>query len=233
MSVCLSVRHACKLVRSRFQDLQNENLPRKNGKLSLFTDFIVAWKLQSTWNSKCWRVASFERNSIVMHNNLVIHAFDIESLNTWKMLSEASDLSSEYDEDGKAQRKLTSQNSTASNISARRLLIRVIKESPDRVDRIEASMRREWTMEIEKLTKLNEQAATLIVNIESNLNRLCVICQDREKSVVLMPCRHMCLCAECSNHSTVNSCPQCRTVIARKICVFVWSKISLRRHKYC
>ena len=137
------------------------------------------------------------------------------------MLSEGSNLSSEYDEDGSAQRKLISHYSTASNISARRLLIRVIKESPDRVDRSEASMRREWTMEIEKLTKLNEQAATLIVNIESNLNRLCIICQDREKSVVLMPCRHMCLCAECSNHSTINSCPKCRTVIARKICVFV------------
>lgn len=144
-----------------------------------------------------------------------------ESLITWVMSLEEINLSSEYDEDEGGQRKRIPHNSTAHNISARRLLIRAIKESPNTTDRSWTSMRKEWTSEIEKLTKLNEQAASLIVNIESNVHRLCVICQDREKSVVLMPCRHMCLCAECSNHSAVNSCPKCRTVIARRISVFV------------
>ncbi|KAL4219413.1 Ring finger protein 26 [Mactra antiquata] len=49
--------------------------------------------------------------------------------------------------------------------------------------------------------------------------RRCVVCQDRNKSVLILPCRHMCLCLECGNHIARSrareqrKCPLCRTRI--------------------
>ena len=45
----------------------------------------------------------------------------------------------------------------------------------------------------------------------------CVICMDERKSVVLLPCKHMCVCSACAEQLTrVKSacCPVCRTVVA-------------------
>ena len=39
-------------------------------------------------------------------------------------------------------------------------------------------------------------------------DRTCVVCLDREREVVLDPCRHYCLCRECSN--SLSKCPMCR-----------------------
>lgn len=66
-----------------------------------------------------------------------------------------------------------------------------------------------------------EQTA-LIKNCIGNQNeqRMCVVCQDKEKSVVLLPCRHMCVCAACSEHAQLKNCPLCREAIAHKISVF-------------
>ncbi len=50
--------------------------------------------------------------------------------------------------------------------------------------------------------------------------RMCVICQAKEKSVVLLPCRHMCLCDECSGYDELQQCPLCRKEIAHKISVY-------------
>lgn len=50
--------------------------------------------------------------------------------------------------------------------------------------------------------------------------RLCVICQEKDKSVVLLPCRHLCLCEVCSAHDDLAHCPLCRRPIAHRISVF-------------
>ena len=50
--------------------------------------------------------------------------------------------------------------------------------------------------------------------------RLCVVCQERDKSVVLLPCRHLCLCEACSGHDDLAHCPLCRRPIAHRISVF-------------
>jgi len=50
--------------------------------------------------------------------------------------------------------------------------------------------------------------------------RMCVVCHEREKSVVLLPCRHMALCVECSSHEQMQHCPLCRRPIAHKISVY-------------
>ena len=50
--------------------------------------------------------------------------------------------------------------------------------------------------------------------------RLCIICQEKEKSVVLLPCRHLCLCDDCASHEDLQQCPLCRKPIAHRISVF-------------
>eukprot|EP00978_Attheya_sp_CCMP212_P018835 scaffold52043_cov47-Attheya_sp.AAC.2 len=59
----------------------------------------------------------------------------------------------------------------------------------------------------------------------------CVICQTQNKSVVLIPCRHMCLCWECCSVSSeeyqgivgnmLKTCPLCRTEIKQRLRVFI------------
>jgi len=48
----------------------------------------------------------------------------------------------------------------------------------------------------------------------------CVICTEESKTVLLLPCRHLCVCRECSVRSELTNCPLCRTYITEKIGVF-------------
>jgi hypothetical protein len=54
-------------------------------------------------------------------------------------------------------------------------------------------------------------------------NKLCVVCQDRNKCVILLPCRHLCLCTQCSiiikrEHG---KCPMCRQDARRTMKIYV------------
>ena len=56
--------------------------------------------------------------------------------------------------------------------------------------------------------------------------RLCVICQDNVKNILLMPCRHVCMCQQCLleiRHGRVHlaQCPLCRMHIQSTLEVFV------------
>jgi RING finger protein 26 len=57
--------------------------------------------------------------------------------------------------------------------------------------------------------------------------RMCVVCQDRSKSVLILPCRHMCLCVDCGNHIARSrsrerrKCPLCRSKINTIMNVYV------------
>lgn len=44
--------------------------------------------------------------------------------------------------------------------------------------------------------------------------------QANEKSVVLFPCRHMCVCEDCAGHDDLDTCPLCRRVIVQRVSVF-------------
>lgn len=55
---------------------------------------------------------------------------------------------------------------------------------------------------------------------ETKESRTCIICLENEKSVVLMPCRHMCLCETCGAMDRITQCPLCRKNIIHKISVF-------------
>ncbi|CAM9694786.1 unnamed protein product, partial [Choristocarpus tenellus] len=52
---------------------------------------------------------------------------------------------------------------------------------------------------------------------------LCCVCQDRPRSVVLLPCRHLCLCSTCADEAgaePLRDCPLCRAVIDERLNIF-------------
>ena len=57
--------------------------------------------------------------------------------------------------------------------------------------------------------------------------RKCVVCQDHNKSVLILPCRHMCLCVRCGNQIARSRnrerriCPLCRRNIETIMDVFI------------
>ncbi|CAL1283416.1 unnamed protein product [Larinioides sclopetarius] len=54
-----------------------------------------------------------------------------------------------------------------------------------------------------------------------NSDTNCIICVERECSILFLPCRHRCLCPECTNQFIEQSdrCPLCRAVIDELMCV--------------
>lgn len=50
---------------------------------------------------------------------------------------------------------------------------------------------------------------------------ICVICQRNNKNVLLLPCKHFCICEECSNNEEFNNkCPICRSPIIDKMIIY-------------
>mmetsp|Transcript_23023 Transcript_23023/g.30057 ORF Transcript_23023/g.30057 Transcript_23023/m.30057 type:complete len:573 (-) Transcript_23023:328-2046(-) len=48
---------------------------------------------------------------------------------------------------------------------------------------------------------------------------LCCVCLENPKSVVILPCKHLCLCDMCAS-ADLESCPMCRILIEDKLSVF-------------
>jgi len=48
----------------------------------------------------------------------------------------------------------------------------------------------------------------------------CVICMDKKRNCVLIPCKHMCVCSGCAKEGLVN-CPMCREEITDSMEVFM------------
>mmetsp|Transcript_10006 Transcript_10006/g.14983 ORF Transcript_10006/g.14983 Transcript_10006/m.14983 type:complete len:429 (-) Transcript_10006:663-1949(-) len=72
---------------------------------------------------------------------------------------------------------------------------------------------------IKLVGKAKEKAFHARMN-EDEESRMCVICQEERKSVLLMPCRHLCCCRDCSRREELVRCPLCRINISQKIDVY-------------
>lgn len=57
----------------------------------------------------------------------------------------------------------------------------------------------------------------------SPTSQTCVVCLERKKTVVVMPCKHLCMCQICSDQLQryQTHCPMCRKTIAELISVYV------------
>ncbi|CAH0485699.1 unnamed protein product [Peronospora farinosa] len=74
------------------------------------------------------------------------------------------------------------------------------------------SIKEEKALEVQK--KLDRQVE------EQNELKLCVICLSNEKSILCLPCRHLCLCKTCSYRQEVTKCPICRLEIEEMLAVY-------------
>lgn len=52
---------------------------------------------------------------------------------------------------------------------------------------------------------------------------ICVVCQENQRCILILPCRHVCLCSDCSNQMQFynNICPICRQEIEQTMKIFV------------
>jgi len=51
-------------------------------------------------------------------------------------------------------------------------------------------------------------------------DKLCVVCTENEKEVILLPCKHRCLCQGCADQIGLGLCPMCRAPIEQLIVPF-------------
>jgi len=49
----------------------------------------------------------------------------------------------------------------------------------------------------------------------------CIICFENPKNVVILPCRHFCICSDCSAKTTLSDCPICRGAVSGSIVVYL------------
>lgn len=83
------------------------------------------------------------------------------------------------------------------------------------LDRIEATLKESLASVAQAKTSLVQSRLS-----EAEEKRVCVVCQTDAKTVLLMPCRHMCLCKNCSSRSEMTKCPLCRVAITERIDVY-------------
>ncbi|XP_048777289.1 cation channel sperm-associated protein 2-like [Ostrea edulis] len=97
-------------------------------------------------------------------------------------------------------------------------------DSDDSVEPIDIQLPPECQYNLRRSATPNRQKRKSTQDIEKEMEQerekqMCVVCQDNKKSVLILPCRHMCLCVDCGNRIararplTRRICPLCREKI--------------------
>ena len=101
-----------------------------------------------------------------------------------------------------------------------------LSESNDRLMAKSSVLRTMSMRDIDDLkSQLNSSLAALELRkeeifAEEVVKKMCILCQEKEKSILLLPCKHMCICDTCSTNPRVILCPVCRTHIIEKLNIF-------------
>jgi hypothetical protein len=76
--------------------------------------------------------------------------------------------------------------------------------------------------ELQAYERQLKNALERIERAKQNLEeeKLCVVCRENPKEVLMMPCRHLCVCKDCGHRVELTRCPLCREVIAERLTVF-------------
>ena len=76
--------------------------------------------------------------------------------------------------------------------------------------------------ELQAYERQLKNALEKIEKAKQNLEeeKLCVICRENPKVVLIMPCRHLCVCKDCGHRVELERCPLCREQIAERLEVF-------------
>jgi len=84
------------------------------------------------------------------------------------------------------------------------------------------SLEHKSLQELQVYERQLKNALERIEKAKQNLEeeKLCVICRCESKEVLIMPCRHLCVCRDCGHRVELTLCPLCRQVIAERLTVF-------------
>lgn len=80
--------------------------------------------------------------------------------------------------------------------------------------RVEQVSTKSHLVQREMMRRLEEEKSLLKNTVSScRDDKLCVICQDLEKDVLFLPCKHICVCNNCKLKLEPYRCPMCKTDI--------------------
>lgn len=48
-------------------------------------------------------------------------------------------------------------------------------------------------------------------------NNMCILCEEKQKNVLFLPCKHVSTCVECCYKMPNNLCPLCNSLINQKV----------------
>ena len=74
--------------------------------------------------------------------------------------------------------------------------------------------------ELQEEKFIEEPSNDTITTTTTNDTNLCIICICYEKNVVILPCKHLCICETCSKSKTLKDCPLCRSPINKKMIIY-------------
>eukprot|EP00397_Hematodinium_sp_SG-2012_P012726 GEMP01012904.1.p1 GENE.GEMP01012904.1~~GEMP01012904.1.p1 ORF type:complete len:493 (+),score=130.30 GEMP01012904.1:177-1655(+) len=88
-------------------------------------------------------------------------------------------------------------------------------------DWLEEGLREERNLErnlMEVRKRIFERTRMALANQRTQHQDECVVCQDSERTVLFLPCSHLCTCPTCA--AALLDCPLCRAQIQDKLCVY-------------
>lgn len=143
-------------------------------------------------------------------------------------LASAASLRGGHDDDDGFQQQACSRHVSASledvrfvlhhQVGPNALNAKNVEELKDWEQLLESSLTRVRAMKEEKALALQKKLDRQVE--EQQELKLCVICLSNEKSILCLPCRHLCLCESCSAHEEVEKCPICRLHIDEMLLVY-------------